>query len=144
MGLESGRRIQPLVAAAVLVVAAVALCWLSTSWALQTAGGVSVEVGGPGEDPTTYHTEFIEPWLYVLAALVGTLLVSLAAWLRWQVALAGVAGVAAVLVWGGAVCVGRYQTSGWSDGLEVFIYVVPLGATVLSSLAVVLGWARRR
>ena len=40
----------------------------------------------------------------------------------------GLVGAEAALFWGGSETVARYVESGWGDGLEVFVYVVPVTA----------------
>jgi hypothetical protein len=106
---------------------AVTVAWLGTALALATAEGVTPVPGGPGE---TYDTEFIEGGLYVATAVVSVGLVGLAARWSWPTAAVGWAGAVTALWWGGSETVNRYVESGWSDGLEVFVYIVPVTAGI--------------
>jgi hypothetical protein len=76
----------------------------------------------------TYDTEFIEDWLYVATAVLAVVLAVLAALLWRPPAFLGLIGVVAALWWGGSETVDGYAESGWSDGLEVFVYIVPITA----------------
>ncbi|MGY1652413.1 hypothetical protein [Geodermatophilus sp. SYSU D01119] len=93
--------------------------------ALATARGV-VPLGG-----SSVETEFISPWWW-LAFLLAPL-PAVAARRRTATGLA--AGVVLVVpqVVAAAVCVQRYRTSGWGDGLEVFAYLHPLLLTVVTA-----------
>ena len=119
---------------------AAAVAWAGTALALAQASGVT----HLGRD--SYDTEFIEATTYDLAALAAVLLAGLAARRSWRLAVGGLAVAVAGLVWGGTVTVDRYADSGWGDGLEVVVYLVPLGAAVvgLAAIAVIARLSRRR
>ena len=117
-------------AAAAMACLAVAVAWLGTALALATAEGVT-PVPGAGQ---TYDTEFIEGWVYVATAVFAVDMVRLAAPLWWPAAAVGWVGAVAALWWGGSETVARYVESGWSDGLEVFVYIVPMAAVMVGLL----------
>lgn len=116
------RSVRAVPVAVVMAGLAVVVAWLGTATALATAEGVTPVPGGPGQ---TYDTEFIEDGLYVATAVVAVGLVGLAARCWRPAAAAGLVGAEAALFWGGSETVARYVESGWSDGLEVFVYMVP-------------------
>jgi hypothetical protein len=92
--------------------------------ALTTARGVVAL----GDD--NYATEFISGWLW-LAFLLAPLP---SAFARRRTTTAAVA-VAALLLpqfIAAAVCVARYRTSGWGDGLEVLVFLHPVLLTVVT------------
>jgi hypothetical protein len=130
------RGVSPTRARADLAVVLVLLA-LSTAvavLALVTARGV-VHLGGD-----SYRTEFVSGWwwlAFLLApapALVGG--GRTAATRALTLALVGPQVVAA------AVCVARYRSSGWGDGLEVLAFLHPLLLTVVTAALVAV--ARRR
>lgn len=116
--------------ALLLALTAPVAAWAGTALALAVASGVT-RLGGD-----TYDTEFISSPVYVAAAALGVTLAGGAAWWSWRWAVGGLVLAVAGLVWGGTVTVGRYAESSWGDGLEVFVYLVPLGAAVVGSGAV--------
>ncbi|GAA5146861.1 hypothetical protein GCM10023340_18410 [Nocardioides marinquilinus] len=124
------RRSHDLPVAAALAVLAVGLAWGAVAWALDAADG-AVRVS-PGS--TSYRTEFIDTGIQLPASVVAVVLVVVAGWFSWRVAGLGLAGVVAALWWGASVTVRRYEDSGWSDGLEVFAFVVPILAAVFGAL----------
>jgi hypothetical protein len=125
---------------------AVATAWVGTALALEAADGVSRVRGGP--DRSEYQTEFIESWMYETTAVLAILVLAGAAWLSWSWAAVGLGGVVSALWWGGSTTVQRYAESGWSDGLEVFVFIVPIAAGVLGVVVVLVcssaGRRRRR
>ncbi|MBS2936256.1 hypothetical protein KDN32_00695 [Nocardioides sp. J2M5] len=124
---------------AALAATAAAVAWSGTAVALAVAPGVTV-LGGD-----TYDTEFIDGPFYLMAALLSLGLVAVAAAWSWRWAVAGLLASVGALTWGAAVCVRRYADSGWGDGLEVLVYVVPLGVAVAGLVLVTLiPWLRRR
>lgn len=123
----------PLARSALVAAAAVVVAWAGTAWALDAASGAT-RIGGP--DSTSYETEFIADPHYSLTALAVLLLVATAAWWRWLPAGLGLAGSVAALWWGGMVTVNRYGESGWSDGLEVFVFLNPIGTAVLGLILI--------
>ena len=102
--------------------------------ALATARGVTRLTG------TTYETEFISAWWWLAFLLVPV--PALAA--RRRPGAAAVQGVALVVPQfvAAAVCVGRYRSSGWGDGLEAFAYLHPLLLSAVTA-ALVVGSRRR-
>lgn len=101
--------------------------------ALATARGV-VPLGG-----VSYETEFVSDWwwlAFLLAPLPG-----LAARRRPGTGPAVGAALVVPHVVAATVCVRRYATSGWGDGLEVFAYLHPL---LLAGAAAALVAALRR
>jgi hypothetical protein len=121
----------------VLALLAVAGAWLGTAWALEAADGVT-RIGGP--QSTSYDTEFIESSIYLGAAALATLLAVAAAYFWWAPAAAGLVLAVVGLVWGAHRTVQRYVDSEWGDGLEVFVYVVPIGAGAVGAGCLFLAW----
>ncbi|MCW2772180.1 MAG: hypothetical protein JWN91_506 [Nocardioides sp.] len=131
-------RTGPRVVSIVFAVLAVAAAWLGTAWALDAADGVS-RIRGVA-DSSSYNVEFIEPATYLGAAVLATLLAAAAAYSWWIPAAAAQVGTVAALAWGASVDVQRYRDSDWSDGLEVFIYVVPIGTAAAGAVCLFLAW----
>lgn len=115
-----------------LAIAAAAVAWAGTALALAVASGVTHRGGD------SYDTEFISSPVYLLAAAASVVLAGAAAWWSWRWAVGGLVLAVAGLVWGGTVTVDRYADSGWGDGLEVLVYVVPFGAAVVGLVAIAL------
>ena len=103
--------------------------------ALATARGV-VPLGG-----SSFETEFISPWWW-LAFLLAPL-PAVAARRRAATGLAAGAALVVPQFVAAAVCVQRYRSSGWSDGLEVFAYLHPLLLTVVAGVLVAVPGRRR-
>nr|WP_246214652.1 hypothetical protein [Modestobacter muralis] len=103
--------------------------------ALSTADGVTQLTD------IDYSTEFVSAWWW-LAFLLAP--VPALASRRSTSAAAAVQVVALVVPQfvAAAVCVGRYRSSGWGDGLEVFAYLHPLLLTAVTVGLVAV--ARRR
>lgn len=112
---------------------AVLVAWAGTALALAVAGGAT-RVGGA--DSSSYDTEFIQEGVYLGAAVVATVILGAAAVRRWVPAALGLAGSVAGLLWGAVETVHRYRESGWGDGLEVFIFIVPIGTALLGGVVV--------
>lgn len=119
----------------------------SSGAAVAVVGALSVAVGGlalvtaPGVtrlDEFAYDTTFVTAWWWLAYALVPV-----AAVIAWRAKASYFAYVAigAVLVVPhfvvAAVVVARYRWSGWSDGLEVFAFVHPVGLSVLAVVVLV-------
>lgn len=130
-------RRSPRATSLVLALLAAAASWVGTAWALDAADGVA-RIGGPRS--TSYDVEFIEPAIYLGAAVLATLLVAAAAYFWWVPATAALVAVVAGLGWGAVVDVQRYHDSDWSDGLEVFIYIVPIGAAAAGAVLLFIAW----
>ena len=109
--------------------------------ALELAAGVTEPRGRCCE------VEFIDPGALRFVWLLYPVLALAAAW-SWRVALVGVVGVAVPQWLAMAEVMDRYADSGWSDGLEVFGYLVPIQTTLVGAVAVLVGAlvarARRR
>ena len=101
--------------------------------ALGTARGVT-PLGG-----NSYDTEFISAWWW-LAWLVAPAPV-VAAGRRPAVAARQTVALVLPQFGAAAVCVARYRSSGWADGLEGLAFLFPVLLTVVTGAAVVL---RRR
>jgi hypothetical protein len=129
------------VAAVAVAGLAVTVAWLGTVLALATAEGVIQVPDGLGQ---TYDNEFIEFGLYVATAVVSVGLVGLAAWWSWPPAAVGWVGTVGALWWGGSETVRRYDEGGWSDGLEVLVYIVPVTAGMAGPIVIVLVLLARR
>jgi len=86
--------------------------------ALGTADGVTSLGGG------SYATEFISPWCWSAFLLVPLPVLTA----RRRLRAASDQGLALVLpqVVAAAVCVARYRSSGWGDGLEGLVFLHPL------------------
>ncbi|WP_339574120.1 hypothetical protein [Pseudokineococcus basanitobsidens] len=108
-----------------------------------TSGGVGVLalVTAPGVtrvDELAYDTTFVTAWWWLAYALVPV-----AAVVAWRVRagyLTYVAVGAALVVPHVAVAalvVARYRWSGWSDGLEVFAFLHPLGLFAVAVVVLV-------
>ncbi len=124
---------------AALAAAAALVAWSGTAAALVVAPGVTL-LGGD-----TYDTEFIDGPFYLAAALLSLGLVAVTAAWSWRWAVAGLLASVGALTWGASVCVRRYAESGWGDGLEVLVYVVPLGIAVTGlGLVALIRWLGRR
>jgi hypothetical protein len=110
---------------------AVAVLALSTAiavLALRAASGVTA-LGGD-----SYRTEFISSWWWTAFLLVPVPVVLARRWPRS----AAVPVLALVLpqVVAAAVCVSRYRSSGWGDGLEALAFVQPLLLLALTAVLV--------
>ncbi len=101
--------------------------------ALGTARGVTALGGG------SYETEFITAWYWLAWLLIPV--PALAARWRPHAALAHTVALVLPQFVAATVCVARYRSSGWSDGLEVLIFVHPILLTVVTVAVVD---ARRR
>lgn len=99
------------------------------AWSLGAASGVT------RSSANDYSTEFIDP---DISALLFLLLVpvAVAAYLHLWGGLVAAVGLSAGYTWAMAVCVHRYATSGWGDGLEGLGYVGPVALGVMAFAAV--------
>ncbi|WP_448641535.1 hypothetical protein [Geodermatophilus sp. URMC 63] len=116
----------PTRACADLAVALVLLA-LSTAvavLALVTARGV-VHLGGD-----SYRTEFVSGWWWLAFALAPV--PALTARRRPAAARAPTLALVGPQVVAAAVCVARYRSSGWGDGLEVLAFLHPLLLTAVT------------
>ena len=127
MLLSSRRDLVPVV---VLLGASTAVAVL----ALATASGVTQL------SDTDVSTEFISAWWW-LAFLLVPVPAATASRAPGTAAAETVALVLPQFV-AAAVCVGRYRSSGWGDGLEVFAFLHPVLLTVVTG-ALVLALRRR-
>ncbi|NEM06849.1 hypothetical protein GCU54_12610 [Geodermatophilus normandii] len=121
-------------AALAVVVAVLAVSAGIAALALALAQGV-VPLGG-----SSYRTEFISPWWWLAFLLVPV--PAVAARTRAATAAAATAALVVPQFAAAAVVVGRYRSSGWSDGLEVFAFGHPLLLTLVTAILVAL--VRRR
>lgn len=93
--------------------------------------------------PVDFRTEFVHPvwwnvgWLLVLPVFVAARACPKLAWLVGLCA-----GVPQFVV--AAVVVGRYQDSGWGDGLEYLTYLQAAVMTVVFLVAALVGYLFRR
>jgi hypothetical protein len=102
--------------------------------ALATADGVTPL----GDD--AYRTEFISAWWWLAWLLVPVPV--LTARRRPRAAVLQAAALVLPQFVAAAVCVARYRSSGWSDGLEGLAFLQPVALTVVTGGLVVL--LRRR
>jgi hypothetical protein len=123
-----------LAAALAVVVAVLAVSAGIAALALALARGV-VPLGG-----SSYRTEFISPWWWLAFLLVPV--PGVVARTRAATAAAATAALVVPQFAAAAVVVGRYRSSGWGDGLEVFAYAHPLLLTLVTGTLVAL--VRRR
>lgn len=124
------QRLVALALALVVTVASVAIVLV----ALDQASGEQLRARGD-----CCEVEFIDTGVLLLTWLLFPLVVA-SAWFSPRVALLGALGMTVPQWLATNVVVARYDRSGWSDGLEVLGYAVPVGVGVLSVLAVGLGW----
>ena len=94
------------------------------------------------------ETEFIDATTFSFRWLLLPILALAAAW-SLRLALLGVLTVAVPQWLAMGVVMDRYAESGWSDGLEVLGYLVPIQTAVVGAIAVLVGGllgkgARRR
>jgi hypothetical protein len=91
-------------------------------------------------DDITYRTEFISAWWWLACLLVP--IPVLTARRRPRAALLQTVALVVPQFVAAGVCVSRYRSSGWSDGLEVFAFLLPIALTALTAWLVTL--LRRR
>ena len=114
--------------ALVVLVLSVAIAVL----ALATADGVT------RLSDIDYRTEFISAWWWLAFPLVGV--PAATSRRRLRAAVLQTAALVLPQYIAAAICVARYRSSGWSDGLEVFAFVHPLLLTgIAAALVMVLG-----
>ena len=101
--------------------------------ALDLASGEQVR-----RDGTCCDVEFLDHGVLQLTWLLFPV-VGLAGWLSVRGALVAVLGLTVPQWLAQNEVVGRYDRSGWGDGLEVLGYAVPLGVLVLSLVMVAVG-----
>ncbi|CAN5304733.1 hypothetical protein BH18ACT9_BH18ACT9_14250 [soil metagenome] len=121
---------------------AVGLVWVAVTLAGSVAiglVGLAAARGVTRIGRSSYDTEFIHP--ATSGALLLLLLPAMMAGRSAGRLVVPVVLAAAVPQWlvAGEV-VGRYQESGWGDGLEVFAYLTPLWVGFLCAVAASLGW----
>lgn len=105
--------------------------------ALATASGVTQLTD------TDYDTEFLNgKVLWLVYLLLGG--VYLATRKYVLAGFAAAVGLAAGQTWATTVCVSRYHESGWSDGLEILGYLVPILFGVYALIVVLVTWLVRR
>lgn len=102
--------------------------------ALVTARGVT-PLGGD-----SYETEFISGWWWLAWVLIPTPV--LTARRRPRAAALQTGALVLPQFVAAAVCVSRYRSSGWSDGLEIFAFLQPALLTAVTCVLVSL--SRRR
>lgn len=100
--------------------------------ALDLAAGVTQTPGGCCE------TEFIDETTLAFLWLIPPILVLAAAW-SWRLALLGVLAVAVPQWLAMGVVMERYAESGWSDGLEVVGYLVPIQTALVGAVGALVG-----
>jgi len=111
--------------------------------ALQVASGATLQPGST----TSYDTEFIDFGVYSVTVVLGFVLAA-AALYSAGFAVLGALGVFAVEWWAMYESNERLAAAGWSDGLEVLAYALPIaaliGTMILILFAGLVGRARRR
>ncbi len=101
--------------------------------ALATASGVTALGGG------SYETEFISGWWWLAWLLIP--IPVLAARRRPRAAVLQAGALVLPQFVAAAVCVSRYRSSGWSDGLEIFAFLQP--GLLTAATLVLVSWRRR-
>ena len=96
--------------------------------ALATAEGVTYL----GDD--SYRTEFISAWWWLAWLLVPV--PALTARRRPRAALLQTAALVLPQFVAAGVCVSRYRSAGWSDGLEGLAFLQPIALTVVTCVLV--------
>lgn len=100
--------------------------------ALERAAGVTRTRGG------CCDAEFIDATTLGVLWLLHPVLALAAAW-SWRLALLGVLAVVGPQWLAMGEVMDRYAESGWSDGLEVFGYLVPIQTALVGVVAVMVG-----
>jgi hypothetical protein len=129
------------VVASVLSVASVAACVALALVALDVATGATLQPGST----TSYDTEYLEPRVFALTALLPVVL-GVAAAYSLLPALLGTGAVFAVEWWAIEESNQRLAADGWADGLEVLGFLAPIGGLVTALVLVLVGFlvGRRR
>ncbi len=102
--------------------------------ALEISTGATLQPGST----TSYDTEYIDWRVYAVTALLPFVLGVAAAYSAWFAVL-GTVGVFGVELWGVWESNERLAAAGWSDGLEVLAFLLPVGALVGTLVLVLIG-----
>lgn len=93
-------------------------------------------------DEYSYRTEFVHEGWWMLAWVLPVL-VGVATWCWPRAALLHATSALAPQFLVGVVVVWRYRVSGWSDGLEIFVFLYPsLLATLCAAAYGIAEWLR--
>ncbi|MFI5426846.1 hypothetical protein [Aeromicrobium sp. UC242_57] len=107
------------------------------AWALAAASGVTRLTD------TDYDTEFLDSGITLLVYPL-LVLVFLATRKHVLAGLVATVGLVAGQTWAMTVCVNRYADSGWSDGLEVLGYILPISLGLFGLVIVLATWLAHR